>query len=334
MPACLLAALLATLLGCTPVGLTVRLGPVRDDLVPSPVMELGQGPGRPSHRVAMVLVRGIITETPSPGLLGQGRSALDELAEQLQLAAKDPRVVAVVLRIDSPGGSVAGSETAYREVRAFTQTTGKPVVVSLGEVATSGGYFLALAGDHILAEPSTLTGSIGVLIPTLNASEGLARIGVYARPLTSGPNKDLANPLTPPRPEHEQILQAIVHEFHNRFVSHVLRHRPTLDPRHVAQATDGRVMTGQTAAAIGLVDGLGDIRQAAEKAMTLAGVDHAVLVRYGPKASAPRTAYAQAQPDQPLAIDRSVSLLHLDGLGAAAMHLGLRPGVGYYLWLP
>ncbi|MFI4882767.1 MAG: signal peptide peptidase SppA [Phycisphaerales bacterium JB064] len=337
LPLILLAALLTiplTLTGCSPVGLTVRLGAVNDQMVASPVLEIGEGQGKPRDRVAMIVVRGLITDTPSQGLLGDSNAPIDDMVRQLKLAGDDESVKALIIRIDSPGGTVAGSATAYREVRAFAEKTGKPVVISMGEVATSGGYYLALAGDHIVAEPGTLTGSIGVLIPSFNVSEGLGKLGIHTRFLTSGPNKDLANPVAPMREEHYDILQGIVREYYASFLSVVLRRRPGLLPEHVAQATDGRVMTGDTAAAIGLVDSVGGIREAADKAMELASIEHAVLVRYGSRANAPRTAYATGTAPQPLMADQSVSLFRLEGGGLAPGALGLRPGVGYYVWVP
>jgi protease-4 len=331
-PLLLLIAVLMT--ACTPVGINIRLGPTTEPMVASPVLELGEGRGQPRDRIAMIVVRGLITDTPTTGLLGDSSAPIDDLVRQLKLAAGDDQVRAVLLRIDSPGGTVAGSETAYREVRAFIEDTGKPVVVSLGEVATSGGYYLALAGDHIVAEPSTLTGSIGVLIPVFNASEGLNRLGIRTLFVTSGPNKDLANPLAPVQEAHFDILRGIVTEYYASFQSLVLRRRPQLAPEFVAQATDGRVMTGDTAATIGLVDSIGGIREAASQAMSLAGLEHAALVRFGSKANAPRTAYASSTTPTPLMSDNSVNLLRVEGAGLSAGALGLRPGVGYYVWVP
>lgn len=322
------------LAGCSPLGLSVRLGPTNDQMVASRVLEVGEGPGTPTDRVAMVVVRGLITDTPTTGFLGETSAPIDTMVTQLKLAAKDDNVKAVLLRIDSPGGTVAGSETAYREVRAFMENTGKPVVVSMGEVATSGGYYLALAGDHIVAENATLTGSIGVLIPSFNVSEGLGKLGIHTRFVTSGPNKDLANPVAPMRDEHYEILQGIVREYYGSFQSIVLRRRPTLKPEWVARATDGRVMTGDMAAAIGLVDSLGGVREAMDKAMELAGLERAALIRYGSKANAPRTAYATGTTPTPVMADQSISLLRVEGAGLGAGALGLRPGVGYYVWVP
>ncbi|MFI4917145.1 MAG: signal peptide peptidase SppA [Phycisphaerales bacterium JB060] len=333
-PLFVLALAVGVLAGCSPLGLTVRLGPANDDLVASPVLQVGEGPRTPTDRVAMIVVRGLITDTPTTGLLGQSRAPIDEMVTHLKLAAEDDNVKAVVLRIDSPGGTVAGSETAYKEVLAFAEATSKPVIVSMGEVATSGGYYLALAGDHIMAEPGTLTGSIGVLIPSFNASEGLDRLGIRTMFITSGPNKDLANPLAPVQEEHYAILQGIVGEYYANFLSTVLRRRPGLRPEEVATATDGRVMTGQTAAAIGLVDSLGGVREAMDKAMEAAGLQSAVLVRYGSSANAPRTAYATGKTPSPHMADNSVSILRVEGAGLSAGALGLRPGVGYYVWVP
>lgn len=329
-----LALALLLLAGCSPLGLTVRLGPANDQVVASKVLEVGEGPGAASDRVAMIVVRGLITDTPTPGLLGASTAPIDDMVAQLKMAADDPAVKAVILRIDSPGGTVAGSETAYREVRAFAEATGKPVIVSLGEVATSGGYYLALAGDHVMAEPATLTGSIGVLIPSFNASEGLDKLGIRTLFVTSGPNKDLANPLAPVQEGHYDILRGIVGEYYASFLSLVLRRRPGLLPDEVSAATDGRVMTGDTAAAIGLVDSLGGVRDAMDTAMESAGLERAILIRYGPRGNAPRTAYASGQTPTPLMADNSVSLLRFDGGGLSAGTLGLRPGVGYYVWIP
>lgn len=329
-----LACSFLLLAGCSPLGLTVRLGPANDQVVASQVLEMGQGPGKASDRIAMVVVRGLITDTPTTGLLGESSAPIDDLVAHLKLAADDERVRAVILRIDSPGGTVAGSETAYREVRAFARRTGKPVIVSMGEVATSGGYYLALAGDHIMAEPTTLTGSIGVLIPSFNASEGLDRLGIRTLFVTSGPNKDLANPLAPVQEQHYDILRGIVGEYYARFLSLVLRRRPGLLPEEVPTATDGRVMTGDTAAAIGLVDSLGGVREAMAKAMEQAGVERAILIRYGPRGNAPRTAYATSATPAPFMADNSVSLLRVEGSALSAGALGLRPGVGYYVWVP
>lgn len=331
IPLALAALLLA---GCSPLGLTVRLGPSNDQVVASQVFEVGEGPGKARDRVAMIVVRGLITDTPTTGLLGSSSAPIDDMVAEFKMAADDPNVRAVILRIDSPGGTVAGSETAYNEVRAFAEHSGKPVIVSLGEVATSGGYYLALAGDHIIAEPSTLTGSIGVLIPSFNASEGLDKLGIRTMFVTSGPNKDLANPLAPVQEGHYDILRGIVGEYYASFLSIVLRRRPGLLPDEVASATDGRVMTGDTAAAIGLVDSLGGVREAMDKAMEMTELERAVLIRYGRRGNAPRTAYATSEVPTSLMADNSVSLLRVDGGALPTGALGLRPGVGYYVWIP
>ena len=330
----LLLLSIALLAGCTPVGVSIRVGPTSEPLVASPVLELGEGRGTPRDRVAMIVVRGLITDTPTTGLLGETSAPIDDMVRQLKMVADDDQVKAVVLRIDSPGGTVAGSETAYHEVRDFIDKTGKPVVISMGEVATSGGYYLALAGDHIVAEPNTLTGSIGVIIPAFNASEGLGRLGIQTRFVTSGPNKDLANPLAPIREDHFEILQGVVREYYASFLSLVMRRRPGLIPEEVASATDGRVMTGNTAAAIGLVDSLGGVREAMREAMSRAGLERAALIRYGSSANAPRTAYAIAKTPRPLIADHSTSLMRIDAAPLGASTLGLRPGVGYYIWIP
>jgi len=318
--------------GCAPLGVSVRVGPSREDVRAFPVA--GVGDARARDKVAMISVRGLIADAPEPGLFGERPGPLDELATRLAMAEADRDIKAVVLRIDSPGGTVTGSDMAYREVARFRERSGKPVVVSLGEVAASGGYYLALAGDRVLAEPTTLTGSIGVLIATVNVSEGLSRLGIHSRFVTSGPNKDLANPLEPIDDAHYDILRGVVDEYYQRFRSLVERRRPDVEPSRLAEATDGRVVTGAVASELGLVDSLGGVREAFDTARSLAGLERAALVRFGSAADPPRTAYARGGVPTPTAADASTNLVRIDGAGLAMPWGRLRPGVGYYVWIP
>jgi protease-4 len=262
---------------------------------------------------------------------------VDELTARLRKAEEDSTVKAVVLRIDSPGGTVAASDMMYREVRGFAQRTGRPVVACLGEIAASGGYYLALSADRIVAEPTSITGSIGVIIPTVNVSEGLNRIGIRSRSITSRPNKDLANPLEPMREEHYAVLQALVDEYFDRFRGLVVERRGAsrgegaraLDMDRLDMLTDGRVMTGTKAAEAGLADQTGGVREAFETAKRLAGVRAAKLVKYHREdADPPRSAYAQSGAGPPRS-EINFLQLRLDS-GA----LGVQSAGAYYLWLP
>lgn len=287
--AALTAVMIGATAGCAPLSVTFTLGAKQKPLSETVVLS---DTGAPEDKVALIDVSGVIVDGPRPGLLTSGTNPVDDLASRLTRAKDDPAVRAVVVRINSPGGSVTGSDMMYGEVRRFARETGKPVVASLGEVAASGGYYVALAGDRIVAQPTTITGSVGVIFPTFNVSEGMTMIGLRSRAVTSGPNKDLASPFAPMREEHYAILQSLVDEYYARFRGLVVERRPGLSAERLDEATDGRIMSGARAVALGLADAEGGVREAFEEAKALAGVRSARLVKYHQAGSKPRSMYA------------------------------------------
>jgi protease-4 len=323
----------ALFIGCAPSTATITLGASPRPVQPAVVLE--QSPRtRGARDVALIDLDGVITSGSTPGLFGSQPGPLDRLVERLNTAERDDRIAAIVLRINSPGGSVTASDIAFREILAFRERTGKPVVASIGEVGASGGYYIALAANEIVMEPTAVTGSIGVIIPTLNFATGLERLGVQARAVTSGPNKDLANPLSPIEEEHYVILQGMVDEFYTRFYDLVIEHRENLSPGEIDRVTDGRVMTGESAVSAGLGDHLGGIREAFDRALSLAGVPGGRLIKYGASNISPRTPYsAQAAPPGAPTTPTSgdINLLKIENLlGPAA----LAGPTAYYLWAP
>jgi protease-4 len=345
--ACLgLLALLAN--GCAPATFSFTLFA---DNAKLHEVEVATDKGAPEPKVAIIDVRGLISDNLDGGLFGRGVNPVDEVAARLKKAREDSSVKAVILRINSPGGTVTASDMLYREVRRFTMETGKPVVSSLDEIAASGGYYLALSGAYIMAEPTSITGSIGVIIPSVNVSEGLTRIGIHSRSIVSGPNKDLANPLEPMREEQYAVLQSLVDDFYDRFRSLVVRRRTRagtgidapdalgtlvsqstrLDESRVGELTDGRIMSGDKAVRAGLVDRAGGLNDAFDAAKTLAGVKSARLVKYQREdADVPRTPYAASGVHPPDGTEVNLIQLRLNsGLPGAASS-----GGAYYLWLP
>lgn len=318
---------------CTPVSVTFTFG-ARDGELRETVVH-DDGRGARTNKVALIDVRGVLIDSPRPGLLGEGPNPVDELVSRLCKAERDGRVKAVILRINSPGGSVTASDTMYREIRRFAAQSGKPVVVSVGEVCASGGYYIALAADEIIVQPTSITGSIGVIVPTINVSEGLRRIGVVARAVRSGDQKDLANPLEPMREEHYAVLQALVDEYYESFVSLVKDRRPGLARSELGRVTDGRVITGAEAVRVGLADAEGDVIDAFEAAKRLAGVELARMVKYHSASRRPRTPYAAAHaPDHAHPTDAAGVEINLLRLDLADPLTALGGGNAYYLWMP
>lgn len=312
------------LAGCLPNRLVLDLAPGQKELQETTVIyDVRSDRGA---KVVMIDVSGVLSQTPSPGLLASRANSVDSLVARLDKAERDPSVVGVVLRINSPGGTVAASESMYREVMRFREKTARPVVVSMAEIAASGGYYLSLSADHIVAQETTITGSIGVIIQTFNFSSGLTMLGIDARALTSGENKDLVNPFERQREPHYKIMQGLVDEFYASFRALVLEHRSGVPTERVDELTDGRVFTGKQALALGLVDENGGLREAFAAAKRLAGVPHARLVKYHIKGRDPGSAYANSR-----------SPVGNDGGG---MQMSVRvqspsiPDSGfYYLWL-
>lgn len=321
MRAAVIGVVMACLTGCLPDRVVLDLRPDEGVLRESLVMV---GPsGRSGPKVALIDVRGLIADASAPGLVGSGSNPVDELVARLAKAGDDREVRAVVLRINSPGGTVTGSDAMYRELRRFRERTGKPVVACLSEVAASGGYYISMGADEIIAAPTTITGSVGVIMQTVNVSRGLSMIGVEARAVTSGPNKALASPLEPAREEHYTILQGMVDEFYGRFQGLVRERRPGVSTADLARCTDGRVLTGAEAARVGMVDGTGDVHDAVAHAMERAGLRTARVVKYHGMGASVRTAYARSGEEEP-GINVRVS-----GEG-----LGVLPAGFYYLWRP
>jgi len=328
----LAAACLGLAAGCSPLTLTMDLRAAQDDLRLSEVQR-DRGATRNSPAVALIGVTGMIADVPTPGVLGVTPSIVDSVAAQLRAVEADPNVRAVVLRINSPGGTVTGSDILHREIRRFTEASGKPVVASMGEIAASGGYYIALAADEIYAEPTTITASIGVIIQTFNVHDGLSRLGIHASAITSGPNKAMGNPMDPPNDAQTALLQGIVDRFYARFRGVVVDRRgDRIDASRLDTITDGRIVIGEEALELGLIDHTGGIDAAYAGAKRLAGIDKARLVAVHSGNAAPRSpwgALASTDPASPGA-DREINLVQLQ-LGAMDGH----PGAGfYYLWIP
>ena len=195
-----------------------------------------------------------------------------QTVEDLEKFADDPLVKAIVVRIDSPGGGVAPSQEIYNAVKRVRKEKNKTVIASMGTVAASGGYYIAVATDRILANPGTLTGSIGVIMQLANFHELLEKIGVQNIVVKSGKYKDIGSPFRPMNDEDRKVLELVMNDVHRQFIDAVAEGR-SLDVAEVEQIADGRVFTGQQAKSILLVDDIGDLHDAIKLAGELGGVE-------------------------------------------------------------
>jgi protease-4 len=268
----------------------------------------------------------MISDVPARRAFGlvEEESTVGRLEAELAKAREDDRVRALVVHVQSPGGGVTASDVLYGDLRRFAREQGIPVVAALGNMATSGGYYTALAADRIVAHPTTVTGSIGVIMMNLNVEGLMTKLGVKDATLKAGAHKDLLSPLRPEDPTDRAIVQDVLDSMHRRFVSIVRERRPALQTDDLATITDGRIFDAQTALDLGLVDGIGDLPAAIEVAMELAHLEQARVVRYGRGSETPETLHAQA----PTGERASLLVELLAGSG---------PSVGprfFYLWAP
>jgi len=193
-----------------------------------------------------------------------------KISEQLEEFANDGSIIAVVLRVDSPGGGVAASQEIYDAVVELRKS--KKVVASMGSIAASGGLLVACAADKIIANPGTITGSISAIMQFANFEELLKKIGLKSSVVKSGKYKDIGSPLRDMTPEERKIIQELVDDIYNQFVDVVVKDRK-LSREKVLEIADGRVFSGRRAKEYGLIDDLGDMNYAAKLATQLAGKD-------------------------------------------------------------
>ena len=232
-------------------------------------------------KIALIDVEGLIINAKEGGgiLGGASENPVSLFRERLDAAADDKHVKAVVLRINSPGGGVTASDIMYQDLCRFRKQTGKPVVACMMDVAASGGYYLAMGCDRVIAHPTTVTGSIGVIMSLYNATGLATTLGITSVPIKSGPNKDIGNPLRPMSDPERAILQGMVDSFYGQFVEVVVRGRGLPEER-VRALADGRVYTGIDAKKLGLVDEVGYLENAIDDARSMACLKDAAVVAY------------------------------------------------------
>jgi protease-4 len=283
----------------------------------------GKGPGK----VLVVPIRGVISDVPGKGLFYSKPSLVQEVISQLRLAEQDKDIKAVVFKIDSPGGSITASDILYHEITGFKRRTGVKVVVAMMGLAASGGYYISLPADFILAHPTTVTGSIGVIFLGPNVSGLMDKIGVDLEITKSGPNKDMGSPFRDATEQEKAIFKGLIVELADRFLDLVTTHRK-LDDDMLKEIASARVFLANEAVRFGLVDSIGYLDDAVLKARNLAGLsEDAKTVVYR------RTEYPDDNLYNTFTNRSPYGSLSLVYTGLNNMVHGLTPGF-HYLWLP
>jgi protease-4 len=215
-------------------------------------------------KIAVVDIKGVITGSRN-------------IVEQIGTYTQDDGVKAIILRINSPGGSVGPSQEIYREVLKAREK--KKVIASMASVGASGGYYVACASDLIVANPGTITGSIGVVMEFSNVEELLKKIGLRSYVIKSGKHKDIGSPLREMTPNEKSILQGVIDSVHSQFVRAVAESR-NIEESKVREIADGRIFSGEQAKELGLVDRLGGLQDAIEIAAEMVGIKGTPTVIY------------------------------------------------------
>lgn len=301
--------------GCITVNLIEPSGPVRE------VQLSGTGDGK----VLVLDLSGVISAQDKDGLMPHP-NMVALFKEELTRAAKDDQIKALVLRINSPGGTVTASDILYHELREFKLKKKVPVIASMMDVAASGGYYLAMAADSILVHPSTVTGSIGVIMLTVNARGLLEKVGVEANAITSGPRKDMGSPFRVMTAEERGIFQSVIDSFYQRFLAVVQEGRPHLSAEQIKKLADGRIYSGDQAKAAGLIDEIGYLDDAIELAKKKAGLTEARVVTYGRRGEYHNNIYSRL-------FGTGAGIAGLANLDLLSMVRGGTPQF-MYLWMP
>jgi protease-4 len=230
-----------------------------------------------SDKIVVLHLRGLISSM-EPGSVGE--TMVEDLKLQLKQAGEDARVKAVVLHVDSPGGEVTASDMIYNAVRRLRDDKKKPVVIYMGSLAASGGYYVSCGGSWIVANDTTFTGSIGVIMSSINYRALAEKVGVEFVTIKSGKMKDMLSGSRAMTDEERQYLQDLVMQTYGKFVGIVARERNLPEDQLRNGIADGRVISGKDALGDKLVDQLGEIEDAYAKAMELGKTKNAAIVTY------------------------------------------------------
>src|SRR5256712_6098936 len=255
--------------GCITISLFPQAMPLREKTVQ----------GTAADKILMMDISGVISEKGSSNPLSESEDLVARIKEERTLAAEDSHIKALLLRINSPGGTVTASDVIHHEISEFKTKRKIPVVATIMDIGASGGYYIAVAADQIIAHPTSVTGSVGVIMLRVSAEGLLQKIGVEASAIKSGAKKDIGSPFRPMTEDERAILQSMINGFFSRFLDVVSKGR-SLPADQLKVIADGRVVTGPQALQLGLVDQVGYLDDGIAAAKKLAGLTDARVIMY------------------------------------------------------
>ena len=284
-----------------------------------------EGKGR--DKVAIIDVSGVLTSGGSADSFFSSDSSVVSLTKKLEIARKDKRIKAIILRVDSPGGGVTASDIMYRELMRFKADRDIPIYVSMQNLAASGGYYISMAGDRIYAHPTSITGSIGVIAMFPEVKGFLDMAGIKINALRTGEMKDAGAFYDHMTDEEHALYQAVIEDMFDQFVAVIVKNRQNLTEAEIRTAADGRIYTARQAVDLGLIDGVAYLDEVIDLAKEAVGRDPDVVLIIRTNREEASTAYATAETP---AAGTQFNLLNLDvkSLGAPSTE------VFQFLWTP
>lgn len=318
LPGLILIVLLAG--GCGGVRVNIGLG--LEDALKEVTLQ-----GKDRGKLLVIPIRGFLSDAPKKGTLGDRPSTVQEVVSQIRLAEKDDQIKAVLLEINSSGGSITASDILYHEILSFKERTKVRIVAALMDVAASGGYYIALPADRIVAHPTTVTGSVGVILIKPKITGLMDKLGVAVEVTKSGKEKDIGSPFRPSTAEEEKIFQSLTDALGRRFTDLVTKHRK-VDSAGLADISTARIYLADEALRLKLVDRVGYLNDAISEAKELAGLPEDARV----------VAYRRGKYPNDNIYNISTSWHNNPGLPLIDLNLpeiipALNPGF-YYLWVP
>jgi len=262
-----------------------------------PLMEsVVHGSSSAKTKILMVDISGILVDQEAKSAFGliDIDNSVARLRSVFDKASEDDRVKAVLLRVNSPGGAVTAAELMHREIENFRRERGIPVYVLMMDMAASGGYYISMAADRVYALPTTATGSIGVIIPSINFAGLMNRFGVKDTTVKSGPHKDILSPLREPTEDDRKIIQSVIDDYYSQFVDRIAANRKELTRDQIVKAADGRIYTARQALELKLIDGIRHMDEVLRELEKAAGGREAQVIVYRTKLKVNDNIYVDA----------------------------------------
>lgn len=279
--------------------------------------------GEGKDKILLIDLSGIISQEGKEGVFRAEPSMVSSIKEQLEKASKDEKIKGIILRIDSPGGEVTASDIIYHELITFKQKTGKKIIASIMDLGASGAYYIAMGADKVVSHPTSIVGSIGVVMVSLNVEGLFQKIGIGNVIIKSGDKKDMGSPFRPMSQEERELFQNILDSMHDKFIKVVSQGR-NLKYDDVKKLADGRIYTASQAKEVGLIDKIGYLDEAIELAKEEIGIKEAKVVIYYRQGKYKNNIYSKIERG-----DTNINLINLE----LSSFVKKEPSF-MYLWIP